>query len=132
MTTESETSPVTHHPAGDGGGGSDAGARARAREGDDSAARREATQRGRRLVRELTPPEPWTHRSPAPAAVYRYARHGGWTGPDGAARRLGVWWARLIGLPIVIATAYLAWLAARPSRAITAAVVLALVWLAWR
>lgn len=134
--TQSEASPVTHHPPGAGADGSNAEARARAREtggsGDESA----ATERGHgrspvaRLARELRPPEPWTYRPAAPAAVYRYAKSGGWTGPTGPARRAGVWWCRLVALPVVVAAAYTAWLVARPSRALTAALVAALVWLA--
>lgn len=114
-------------------------ARGRARE--DSAvpaARQSTTERdwrsgiGPRLVRELTPPEPWQHRPASLAAMWRYARRGGWTGPDGLARVAGVWWYRLVALPVTVVCHYLAWLVARPSRALTAAVVVLVVWLALR
>lgn len=107
------------------------GARPRARE--DSAvsdARQTATERDRRagvlarLVWELTPPHPWQHRPASLAAMWRYASRGGWTGPEGLARRAGVWWYRLIALPVCLVTHYTAWLVARPSRAVTAVVVM--------
>jgi len=85
-----------------------------------------------RLVRELTPPEPWQHRPASLAAMWRYARRGGWTGPDGLARRLGVWWYRLVTLPVSLVCHYTAWLVARPSRTLTAAVVALVVWQAVR
>lgn len=103
-----------------------------------SAARQGTTERdwrsgvGARLVRELTPPQPWTHRPASLAAMWRYARRGGWTGPDGLARRLGVWWYRLVTLPVSLVCHYTAWLVARPSRALTAAVVALVVWQAVR
>lgn len=60
----------------------------------------------------------------------RYARLGGWTGPSGPARMVGVWWYRLVALPVCLVTHYTAWLVARPSRTITAGLVVLLVWLA--
>lgn len=51
----------------------------------------------------------------------RYARRGGWAGPQGAARRAGVWWFRLVAVPVTVLAHYAAWTVARPSR--TAAVV---------
>lgn len=85
-----------------------------------------------RLVGELRPPEPWSHRPASLAAMARYAARGGWTGPHGLARRAGVWWYRLIAIPVCLVTHYSAWLVARPSRALTAAVVAFLVWMALR
>lgn len=83
-----------------------------------------------RLVTELTPPEPWTHQPASLAAMWRYARRGGWTGPTGPARVAGVWWCRLVTIPVCVVTHYTAWLVARPSRALTAALVALLLWLA--
>lgn len=81
-----------------------------------------------RLRWELTPPEPWTHRPASLAAMWRYAKSGGWTGPTGVARQLGVWWYRLVALPVTVVCHYTAWLVARPSRALTATLVGLLVW----
>jgi len=114
-------------------------ARGRAREGSAVSSTRKAITDGdrrsgigARLMAELTPPQPWTHRPASLAAMWRYARRGGWTGPDGLARRLGVWWYRLVALPVCLVTHYLAWLVARPSRTLTAAVVALVVWQALR
>lgn len=85
-----------------------------------------------RLVRQLTPPQPWTHRPASLAAMWRYAARGGWTGPQGVARQLGVWWYRIIALPATVVTHYTAWLVARPSRALTATLVGLLLWQAVR
>lgn len=115
------------------------GARARARE--ESAVQTApppVTERDRRpgrwprLVNQLRPPQPWTHRPASLAAMWRYARRGGWTGPDGVARRLGVWWYRLIAVPVTVVCHYTAWLVARPSRALTGALVAFVVWMALR
>ncbi len=65
---------------------------------------------------ELTPPEAWQHRPPAPAELLRYAHKGEWTAPTGARRTAGIWWCRLIALPATVLTGYLAWMTARPSR----------------
>jgi hypothetical protein len=48
----------------------------------------------------------------------RYARRGGWTGPEGTVRRLGVWWFRLVGIPVTIVCHYTAWIVARPARTV--------------
>lgn len=60
--------------------------------------------------------------------MWRYAKSGGWTGPTGVARQLGVWWYRLVALPVTVVCHYTAWLVARPSRALTATLVGLLVW----
>lgn len=115
--------------------------RARARAREDCAvqtappATTDSDRRGggwQRLAAQLRPPEPWTHRPASLAAMARYARQGGWTGPDGLARQAGVWWYRLVAVPVTLVCHYTAWLVARPSRALTAAVVVLLVWLALR
>ena len=115
------------------------GARPRAREDSAvSGSRKAFTDSDRRLglvarLRwELTPPEPWQHRPASLAAMWRYAARGGWTGPEGLARQVGIWWYRLVALPVCLITHYTAWLVARPSRTLTAALVALLVWLALR
>ena len=138
--TESDTALSARFETDPAGRGSTrTGARPRAREDSAvSADRKSTTERDwragvvARLVRELSPPQPWTHRPASLAAMWRYARRGGWTGPDGLARRLGVWWYRLVSLPVCLVTHYTAWLVARPSRALTAAVVALVVWQAVR
>jgi len=60
--------------------------------------------------------------------MWRYAKSGGWTGPTGPARIAGVWWYRLVALPVTVVCHYTAWLVARPSRALTATLVGLLVW----
>jgi hypothetical protein len=52
----------------------------------------------------------------------RYALRGGWTGPEGLARRAGVWYFRLVAVPVTIVAHYAAWIVARPARAIAVAV----------
>lgn len=120
-------------------GSTRAGAHPRAREDSAvSAARKPVTDGdGRagvvdRIRRELTPPQPWQHRPASLAAMWRYAARGGWAGPQGLARQAGVWWFRLVTLPICLVTHYVAWLVARPSRTLTATVVVLLVWQAVR
>lgn len=76
-----------------------------------------------RLGRRLRPPEPWQHRPASLAAMSRYAHKGRWTRQDGPARFCGVWYFRLVALPVAVLTHYLAWLVQRPSRAITAAAI---------
>lgn len=140
--TESETaqtalSAVRFEESPADRGSTRTGARPRAREDSAvSGARKAITDSDRRagvvarLMAELTPPEPWQHRPASLAAMWRYAARGGWTGPTGATRRLGVWWFRLVALPVCLVTHYTAWLVARPSRTITAALVCLLLWLA--
>jgi hypothetical protein len=125
MTTHSETANRTPHPAvvvppiestriaRD--------ARERLPHTAPETAPRTVTHRSRlaRLVDRLTPPEPWSHRPASLAAMWRYARRGGWTGPTGAARQLGTWWYRLVALPVTIVCHYTAWVVARPGRAVT-------------
>lgn len=88
-----------------------------------------ASARGDRWARLATPPHPWQHRPASLAAMHRYATRGGWTGPDGLARAAGVWWYRLVALPVCLCTHYLAWLVARPARALTVAALVLLAWL---
>ena len=135
MTTHSETAVSAPHPGGQAPleVSTRAGARGRARESQSPQTAPETapptvTQRdhGRgvwvRLVDELTPPEPWRHRPASLAAMARYAARGGWTGPDGLVRRAGVWWYRLVAVPVTVGCHYTAWLVARPSRTATVAI----------
>lgn len=143
-TTQSDTAPsavsaVRFREAPPDSGVTRTRARARAREGSAVSTDRKSTTDSDhrsglvdRIRRELTPPEPWQHRPASLAAMWRYASRGGWAGPTGVARRLGVWWYRLVALPVTVVCHYTAWLVARPSRAITAAVVGLLVWQAAR
>lgn len=138
-TASSAVSAVRFGSAPADSGSTRARARARAREDSAVSADRKATTDSdrrlglvARLMAELTPPEPWQHRPTSLAAMWRYASRGGWAGPTGVARRLGVWWYRLVALPVCLVTHYTAWLVARPSRALTAAVVALVVWQAVR
>jgi hypothetical protein len=72
-----------------------------------------------RLVRRLKPPEPWRYRPASLAAMSRYAHLGGWTGQRGPLRFVGVWYFRLVAVPVTVITHYLAWIVARPSRLAT-------------
>lgn len=85
-----------------------------------------------RLWRELTPPQPWTHRPAALASVWRYATRGGWAPPASPARRLMVAWYLAVTLPVTVVCHYTAWLVARPSRALTAGAAALVVWQAVR
>jgi len=138
-TAQTALSAVRFEESPADSGSTRARARARAREDSAVSADRKSTTDGdrragvvARLMAELTPPEPWQHRPASLAAMWRYAARGGWTGPTGAARRLGVWWFRLVALPVTVVCHYAAWLVARPSRTVTAALVSLLVWLAMR
>jgi hypothetical protein len=91
-----------------------------------------------RLSRRLTPPEPWRHRPASLAAMSRYAHQGGWTGNGGPLRFAGVWYFRLVAVPVAVITHYLAWIVARPSRLATALLVYTVLahigplrWLLW-
>lgn len=82
------------------------------------------TRRSRlaRAIDRLTPPEPWQHRPASLAMLYRYAKRGGWAGPDSGARKAMTWWVRLVAIPITVLCHYTAWIVARPGRAATVAV----------
>lgn len=137
MATESETAFSAPHRTDQAPGeGVNAGsARARAREANTGQTAPETappnlTQRDRRpggwgrLADQLTPPQPWSHRPASLAAMARYAARGGWTGPEGLPRRAGVWWYRLVAVPVTLVCHYTAWIVARPART----VVTVLVW----
>src|SRR5690554_2618393 len=157
-TTERDTALRSAVSAEDGHSDSQRGAaRGRAREdsvADPAPSAVAESHRRAKLLAQLRPPEPWQHRPASLAAMWRYARRGGWTGadvrlvrdnPDGpwrqvraseseadlagkdirtrlpASRVAGIWWFRLVALPICTITHYLAWLVARPSRTATVA-----------
>lgn len=133
MTTDSETAFSAPHPEA-GGSERDStriarGARESVYQTAPETAPTNDTQRDRRrggwgrLVDQLTPPEPWSHRPASLAAMARYAARGGWTGPEGLPRRLGVWWYRLVVVPVTLVCHYTAWIVARPSRTVVTVVV---------
>lgn len=77
---------------------------------------------------EFRPPAVWADPPASLAALSRYARVGGWTGrADGFVRTAGIWWHRLIGLPITVAAYYGAWVAQRPGRVFTVSVLYVLI-----
>lgn len=96
-----------------------------------------------RLVDELVPPAPLTHRPECPADLVRYAREGAWTAPEGAprmeggpatrpfSRNVGVAWTYVISIPTTVVLAYLMWVAARPSRQLVVGTLALLAWLTW-
>lgn len=130
MTTDRDTAPSAPHPE-TAPGDEEANARPRAgahAQGTQTAETAPAgvTQRGRQrsqLLDQLTPPEPWRHRPASLAAMWRYARRGGWTGTTGPARTAGVWWYRLVAVPVTLLCHYAAWIIARPSRTVALAIV---------
>lgn len=65
---------------------------------------------------EFRPPLVWTERPASLSDLSAYAWSGGWTGLGGPARIAGVWWYRLVGIPLSTVAYYAAWLAQRPSR----------------
>ncbi len=66
-----------------------------------------------------TPPAVLTEPPASAAQLAAYAWRGGWTGGvDGPVRRLGVWWHRLVGLPVTVVCRYVEWVAQRPGRAV--------------
>lgn len=68
-----------------------------------------------------TPPEILTKRPPTVAALAAYARRGAWTRDlDGPIRRAGVWWFRLVGVPVTVMCRFAEWVWQRPGRALTA------------
>jgi len=81
---------------------------------------REQLRSGLVWLREyVTPPSVLTDPPASVAELASYARWGAWTGrTDGPLRRLGIWWYRLVGLPVTVVGRYIEWIAQRPGRAI--------------
>ncbi|WP_066890752.1 hypothetical protein [Carbonactinospora thermoautotrophica] len=75
-----------------------------------------------RLAGELTPPTVWADRPASLREISRYARHGAWTTETGAWRTAGVWWCRLVAIPVSTLAYYTAWIAQRPSRTVVVTV----------
>lgn len=74
------------------------------------------------------PPALLTCPPPSVADLASYARSGAWTSQvDGPIRRLGVWWYRLVTLPVTVVCRYTEWVAQRPGRAVAVFVVWKLV-----
>lgn len=75
----------------------------------------------------LTPPSVLAEPPPSYTELVNYAHHGAWTRhTNGPVRAAGIWWHRLVSLPITGACRYLEWIAQRPGRAIAVAVVVKL------
>lgn len=90
----------------------------------------ETTTLGERLAGWLgvfQPPEIWTEDRPALAKVAARAKRGEWTKADGALRKAGVAYFRLVYVPTAAVTRYVDWLVERPSRLFVALAVLGLI-----
>ncbi|PRX92015.1 hypothetical protein [Allonocardiopsis opalescens] len=84
--------------------------------------------RARGVVATWTPPEIWAESRPSLRDIHTYATKGDWTSATGRARTAGVWYGRLVAIPVTAGAYYLAWLAERPSRAIATLVLLVCLW----
>lgn len=71
-----------------------------------------------RLRAYWVPPTLLTDPPPAVTELAGYARHGKWTASTGKVRQLGVWWYRLVALPVTVACRYIEWMFQRPGRLI--------------
>jgi hypothetical protein len=59
---------------------------------------------------------------PSVAELAAYAEHGPWASKTGFLRHAGIWWFRLVAVPVNVVARYGAWIADRPGRAFTVAV----------
>lgn len=65
------------------------------------------------------PPAVLTEPPATVAELAAYAWRGGWTASEtGPARRLGIWWHRLVSLPATTVCRYVEWVLQRPGRAV--------------
>lgn len=69
-----------------------------------------------RQLEDLTPPTVWADCPASLRELALYARHSAWGPQNGFIRGCGVWWCRLIGIPVSTVAYYIAWIAQRPSR----------------
>ncbi len=77
-------------------------------------------QRLTALPAYFTPPAVLTNKPDSIPELRAYARTGGWTRRlDGPVRRFGVWWFRLIALPLAVLLRTVEWIAVRPGRTLT-------------
>ncbi|KWX04622.1 hypothetical protein TH66_00235 [Carbonactinospora thermoautotrophica] len=130
VTTQSEAAHRTPHSGAGAERAANASPRARARVKDTE--QTALTQRDRwsgllgRLVGwlagELTPPTVWADPPASLREISRYAHHGAWTTETGAWRTAGVWWCRLVAIPVSTLAYYTAWIAQRPSRTVVVTV----------
>ncbi|MGH3737132.1 MAG: hypothetical protein ACRDT6_16180 [Micromonosporaceae bacterium] len=77
------------------------------------------TQRDRwwdRQLADLTPPTVWSQPPASLRELSLYARHAAWGPQTGFVRGCGIWWCRLVGIPVSTFAYYVAWIAQRPSR----------------
>jgi hypothetical protein len=83
----------------------------------------EATARAGRIwtwtAAEFRPPTVWTDSPASVAALLEYAKTADWAAPGGPWRAAGIWWARLIGIPLTVLAYYAAWIVQRPGRFLT-------------
>lgn len=79
-----------------------------------------------RLAGYWTPPAVVVDRPASLSELAAYASTGAWTSQRGFWRVAGIWWFRLVGLPVTVAAYYGAWIAQRPGRALVLAVLYAL------
>ena len=78
-------------------------------------------------LRYLTPPSIITDRPASLVELSRYAHRAGWTSRrTGAIRTAGIWWYRLIGLPVTAICRYAEWIWQRPGRTIPVALLIKL------
>ncbi|MEV4212630.1 hypothetical protein [Micromonospora sp. NPDC049662] len=82
---------------------------------------------GEMLSRYWTPPKLWGEAPASLEDLSTYAHRGEWTGKTGGPRFAGIWYWRLIGLPITAICRRLEFVAQRPGRLITVLVVFVLV-----
>ncbi len=88
------------------------------------------TERVRAVIADLTPPAVWKEQPASLSKLASYAHKAAWTRRDaGFIRSLGIWWCRLVGLPVTVACRYLEWIAQRPGRAATVAALIVIFWL---
>lgn len=79
-----------------------------------------------RLKTYFMPPSLLTDPPPSMTQLAAYARRGAWTGSrKGFIRSLGVWWYRLVAIPVTAVCRYVEWTLQRAGRAVA-------VYLVWR
>lgn len=65
------------------------------------------------------PPSVLTEAPATVAELAGYAWRGGWTTSEsGTVRRLGIWWHRLVSVPVTTVCRYVEWIYQRPGRAV--------------
>lgn len=82
---------------------------------------------GKRVAGVFQPPEIWTDDRPSLAKVAARAERGAWTKADGAVRKAGIWYFRLVYVPTAAVCKYVDWLVEHPSRHLAAWIVIGLI-----